>query len=1067
MKIPLSAGEQVRMISGAAAPQVDQANAMFVRSYFASHFGGEEASTALFEREVDAAIFGLETVGFDLNRRLVLGDPTLEGAKPWEALLWPAFRIRRALLVPHEGRALSPESLESIYHEALDGIVANRLPELKYQLRLVDFEPDGSGLRWDHRLQFELRKALLLLVRRAPANADIVRTNRILSALREGQTDGELSLTTIVDPNNRQRAAARAMALYYVARAIELTGQLISGDQVKVQNRPLSPQGVKTENDRLLSASREILRGHDSSLLLEVPRINQALNALVDTSVYAVRLPPSVREFVGGLATRKDKPVLEFWWAQRQAIDSRLLDQTRTAVVVSLPTSAGKTLLAELAIVQATHEEPTKRIVYLAPTRALVTQVTLGLRRDFANLGISVQSASSGFDLDPIERQILAAPYNVLVTTPEKLDLLVRSDHEAVRELSLVVVDEAHNIGGGLRGARLELLLSTLRRERSGCRFVLLTPFASNAADVARWLGGDSGTPILVDWKPNDRIVGAFQAGGSRKGSRPLTYTTLESAHSDCPKGLPINLGFSAEVPMITKKALSVVAASRLADALGGGVLVLAASRKDAEHRAASIADALGARAADRDVDLVARYILTETGGDHPLPGLLQRGVAFHHAGLSTECRYLVERLVERGRIKVVCATTTLAQGVHFPLSTAVIESLNRRGLVGHRWVTTQIDPQEFWNVVGRVGRTFEDSFGSVFFIACDDEDVEVAQEFLRKDATTIQSAIAEMMQALVAQPPSFSIGMVERHLPLSAFLQYILHAIAVGGEGAVSVDALESLIRNSFAFLQAEQQGEGVSDALLRWAKAYVELVSAQKGRALKSFAEVADETGFSSPSVDRILNEWTDQAHQGEWTSDQLFPVSGGSSEVLTKAMDTLGRIPEVSLGTYDVPKFSPERIARIVGDWVNGISIWEIAKREYDGDVIECNRHIYSQITSVVPWGLRAIEQVGFRGIPQVDWDALGSLQAMVLHGVRSQHAIGLRLLGVPRFAAEGLATLASKQQVRIPELKNWLDRADSGQWELALPKESKITGDECRRVWRVLSGNIPWEGLVDSA
>lgn len=570
----------------------------------------------------------------------------------------------------------------------------------------------------------------------------------------------------------------------------------------------------------------------------------------------------------------------------------------------------------------------------------------------------------------------------------------------------------------------------------------------------------------MVDWKPNDRIVGALQAGTSKRGVRQLTYRTLESVHSDCPKGLAIDLGSTEGIPTITKKALSIAVASRLAKALGGGVLVLAASRREAEARAASIAAELGITIVDRDVDLVARYILTETGGQHPLPQLLRQGVAFHHAGLSTECRYLIERLVEKDRIKVVCATTTLAQGVHFPLSTAVIESLERRTLVGQNWRSTQIDPQEFWNVVGRVGRTFEDSFGSVFFVSRDEQDIDDAQEFLRIDASTVQSAIAEMMGTLVNLPPSFSIGMVQRHLPLSAFLQYILHAIAVGGDATeLSAEALESLIRNSFAFLQAEQRGEGVSEALLRWAKAYVELVKAQKGRALKSFAQMADETGFSSPSVDRIFSEWTNQARTDEWTSDGLFPVGGGASSVLTKAIDTLSRIPEVRLGTEEGPNFSPERIARIVTEWVNGTSIWEIAKREYHEDVIECNRHIYSTLTSLVPWGLRAIEQVGFRGRAQVDWDALGSLQAMVLHGVRSKHAIGLRLLGVPRFVAEGMARIASGDRVEIAELKTWLDKTDASIWTSALPKESKITGDECRRIWSVLDGSLSWDGLID--
>jgi hypothetical protein len=1063
MKLQLTPEEQALTLAEAAKSMVDQAKSFTVQRYFLEFFGGNPPPTDLFGSEVAATLLGLETVGFDLNRRASIGDPATAEIRPWESLLWPAFRIRRATLPEEDGKPPDSDRLDAVYRETLDGIVSNRLPELKYQLRRMDIRPDGAGLGWDSRLQSELRKALLLLVRKDGVG-DLTTAGRVVADLRISQKEGEAAVLGIDSPSLKHLAASRALAFYYVARAIELTTQLLSGSQVRIQHRTISVQGIKTENDRLLSAARDIVKGNDPELVQELPKLNQALNALVDASVHAIRLPPSVRPFIDGLASRRDKPIFEFWWGQRQALDSRLLDATRSAIVASMPTSAGKTLLAEMAIVQSAVEEHGKKVIYLAPTRALVTQVTLTLRRDFVSSGLVVQSATSGFDLDPIERAVLDAPYDVLVTTPEKLDLLVRTNHNAVQDISLVVVDEAHNIGEGLRGARLELLLSTLRRERAGCRFLLLTPFAQNAADVARWLGGNSGVPILVDWKPNDLVVGAFRAGKKSRGSRPLTYSTLDSVHSDCPGGLEIDIGYSQELDSITKEKLSVVATANLARSIGGGILLLAQSRRDAEQRAMAVAQMLDLTVEEADVDLVARYIFSETGGDHPLPGLLKRGVAFHHAGLSPESRYFIERLVERGRIRVICATTTLAQGVHFPLSTAVIESLNRREKVLNSWRVKQIAPQEFWNVIGRVGRTFEDSLGSVCFIARDDGDIEVAQKFLENDARTVQSAIAQMMGDIANRPPSFSLGMVERYLPLSALLQYILHAIAVGNEGDLTSDALDSLIRNSFAFLRAEQRGEDVSKRLLEWSKAYVDYVKSQKGQTLKAYVAVADDTGFSSPSVDRILAEWRGVTKTKEWVPEALFPESGDASPILARAMATLGKIPEVRLGSYEEPEFSPQRVARIVTLWVNGTTISEIARQEYGGDVIDCTRHLYSAITGLVPWGLRAIERVGFAGQESVDWDALELIQAMVLHGVRSPHAIGLRLLGVPRFAAERLGHFASGANVEITKLRGWVNSIEPQVWQEALGAGSRISGAECQRLWKVIDGQLAWDDLV---
>jgi superfamily II helicase len=99
-------------------------------------------------------------------------------------------------------------------------------------------------------------------------------------------------------------------------------------------------------------------------------------------------------------------------------------------------------------------------------------------------------------EVDALEAGLLTTrdettAFRVLVTTPEKLDLLLRGGWEQTigRPLTLVVVDEAHNIGHGERGIKLELLLATINRECRNAQFLLLTPFIPNAGEVAKWLG--------------------------------------------------------------------------------------------------------------------------------------------------------------------------------------------------------------------------------------------------------------------------------------------------------------------------------------------------------------------------------------------------------------------------------------------------------------------------------------------------------------------------------------------------------------------------------------------------
>ena len=190
--------------------------------------------------------------------------------------------------------------------------------------------------------------------------------------------------------------------------------------------------------------------------------------------------------------------------------------------MVSLPTSSGKTLIAEFRILQALNQFDRDRgwVAYLVPTRTLVNQITRRLRRDFEPLDIVVEQVSPALEVDSVESEMLQQhdtkqEFRVLVTTPEKLDLMLRQGWEEKigRPLTLVVVDEAHNIQNTHRGLKLELLLATINNECVHAQFLLLTPFISNAREVAEWLGGPNSDDIslAVDWQPNDRVIGIVQ----------------------------------------------------------------------------------------------------------------------------------------------------------------------------------------------------------------------------------------------------------------------------------------------------------------------------------------------------------------------------------------------------------------------------------------------------------------------------------------------------------------------------------------------------------------------------
>jgi replicative superfamily II helicase len=118
----------------------------------------------------------------------------------------------------------------------------------------------------------------------------------------------------------------------------------------------------------------------------------------------------------------REQPVLELWWSQREALAQNLLDPYKRAISIQMPTSAGKTLLAEFAIVQSLALNPASSIAYVVPTRALVAQITRRLRADLEGVRLGeraprVETAVPVFELDPTEDMLLRERPEILVTT--------------------------------------------------------------------------------------------------------------------------------------------------------------------------------------------------------------------------------------------------------------------------------------------------------------------------------------------------------------------------------------------------------------------------------------------------------------------------------------------------------------------------------------------------------------------------------------------------------------------------------------------------------------------------
>jgi len=119
------------------------------------------------------------------------------------------------------------------------------------------------------------------------------------------------------------------------------------------------------------------------------------------------------------------------------------------------------------------------------------------------------------------------------VATPEKMQLVLRN-HKIDRPLSLLVMDEAHNIENENRGLRIELLLATVKQHyQAQANFLLLMPYVENAKTLSRWLAHDRNAGLSISlstspWQPNERIIGLVKKQKEEKrGDWTIDYQTL------------------------------------------------------------------------------------------------------------------------------------------------------------------------------------------------------------------------------------------------------------------------------------------------------------------------------------------------------------------------------------------------------------------------------------------------------------------------------------------------------------------------------------------------------------
>ena len=384
-------------------------------------------------------------------------------------------------------------------------------------------------------------------------------------------------------------------------------------------------------------------------------------------------------------------------------------------VLVAAPTGAGKTIVGEFAVDLVINSGG--KCFYTTPIKALSNQKFQELSSKYGESKIGLLTGDTSINSEA----------QIVIMTTEVLRNMIYSNSSTIADLKYVVMDEVHYLADKFRGAVWEEILIHLSE---AVQVISLSATVSNAEEFGEWLQTVRGdTEVIVsEIRPvplyqhvlfGNRLLDLF--GDNQKLNPELTrlerdtYRQVKGNWRDKPKG-PKPLMRSEIVEKLDREgllpAITFIFSRNNCDAAVRQCLAAGIRLTNSEERKeirAAIAKNMKNLAED---DLVVL-------GYYEWADALERGIAAHHAGLLPAFKVTVEELFQRGFVKAVFATETLALGINMPARTVVLEKLSKWNGEGH----VAISPGEYTQLTGRAARRGIDIEGNAVILWNNDLD--------------------------------------------------------------------------------------------------------------------------------------------------------------------------------------------------------------------------------------------------------------------------------------------------------------------------------------------------------
>lgn len=756
------------------------------------------------------------------------------------------------------------------------------------------------------------------------------------------------------------------------------------------------------------------------------------------------------------------RSVVELWPSQLQAISGGLL-ATNSSKVVKMPTSAGKTRIAELAIVNTLLGTPGAKCVYVAPYKALVSELHHNFLGLFCDLGFRVSSVVGTYESDDFE-ELLFDQADLIVTTPEKLDLLLRAQPQVLENLRLVVLDETQVLDDESRGVKFELLLSRLMRRIPAARYIALSAVIPQETleDFAAWFRARPTEDIINStWRPAAQRIARFEWRGTTGVLRfprdanpvlaefvPGVIEQREYEYENPGTGRMRRTRFPDPE---SKAQVAAELAFRLAEQ--GPVLVFCPQQNFVDAVAKALAKRLELTALtgqqlpsyfQRPITRSAS-VAQEWMRGRPAADWLSKGIGIHHGMLPDVLRAAIEEDFRQRRLRVVVATNTLAQGVNLPVRSVILHSCSR--YQDTTW--TPIPARDYWNIAGRAGRAGEETDGLIVHITLTRQDRELFESYLgrRDHVEPVQSALYSRLQDLIA------------HRISPEALGEILDPEVLGILAEEANDEMDKTLTDTIATslfdVQARRLGTNADPLIAefrRTATTLVQRAPSQIQRVLYS------ATGLSSRSCESIVQHA--RANIERLRSVLFSPEAESWRDLVRLIAPVVFTLQEME-AAHD---FSGDRL-ELLDRWIGGAPLGDLLEAFQDqvDNPEELGKFIDESFRYLLPWGVAAYTRLAWDATDtdrDLAPDHIRFLPSMIKFGLPDSIACWAMAAGVPyRDTALRIAEAFRREEPESSQraFVRWLGRLSADRLRHEFAIESPFLEDVVRSLY--LAGDNP--------